>query len=131
MKTTVMGALLAAACAIAVAPGANATDFCNGRGTIIAVGTSNGVTGGDVNTREIRDGIDEATGVPLVGGDGLPDFEGRVYLAVDAVLSHGTTFSIWLYVEENGLPGLQRGGVTTLGEADVCQDGLNPDFGVF
>ena len=37
----------------------------------------------------------------------------------------------WVYVESNGQPDLQRGGVSPLGDADVCQDSLTPDLLVF
>ncbi len=93
-----MNGILAAVAALGLvvveAPTANATDFCNGNGTVVNVGD-------------------------------------QAYLAVDAVLSHGYLFSIWLYVESNGIPSLQRGGVTLLGDADICQDSPTPDTGIF
>ncbi len=93
--TVAVVALLAA-----VAPGANATNFCNGEGTVISIG--GGVEGTEV-----------------------------AHVAVDAIMSHGYIFSIWIYAESNGQAGLQRGGFTLLGDADVCQDSPTPDTGIF
>ena len=54
-----------------------------------------------------------------------------LYIAPDDVMDE-TIFSIWVYAESNGVANLQRGGVTLLGEADICQaGGANPDLGVF
>ncbi len=95
MKTTLIAALaLFATAAAVIAPSANATDFCNGNGTVVSI-------------------ADQA------------------YVAADAVMSHGYLFSLWIYLESNGATGLQRGGVTLLGDADICQDSATPDTGVF
>lgn len=60
-----------------------------------------------------------------------PDIElaGQVYLVIDYI-DHETKglFSVWTYLERNGNEGLQRGGVSTLGEPDPCQDSEDPDF---
>ena len=55
------------------------------------------------------------------------------YIANDCPLTGcwGGPFSTWVYLESNGESGLQRGGVTLLGDADVCQLSPNPDQGVF
>ena len=69
-----------------------------------------------------------AHGTDFCNGNGtVYDVFGQVYVAVDAVLTHGYLFSIWVYCESNGEPGLQRGGVTLFGDADLCQDSSNPD----
>ncbi len=101
MTKAVAAAVAAVGLLAAVAPGANAKDFCNGNGTVIGNG----------------------------GGVGASD--GLVYVAIDAVASHGYLFMVWIYTEANGQGGLQRGGVTLLGGADVCQDSATPDMGIF
>lgn len=63
-------------------------------------------------------------GIVLVMGD-------QTYLALDEIAGPESLFSIWGYMETNGIPGLQRGGITLLGDADVCQDSPTPDTGLF
>ena len=72
-----------------------------------------------------------ANATDFCNGNGQVSQHGSAYVAVDAVLSHGYLFSIWIYQESNGEPWLQRGGVSLQGDADVCQDSENPDFLVF
>jgi len=52
-----------------------------------------------------------------------------VHVAIDP--TYYGWFSIWIYAETNGERDLQRGGVTLLGDADICQDSTNPDQGIF
>lgn len=51
-----------------------------------------------------------------------------VYLAHDA----NGSVNLWIYLEDNGVAGLQRGGNTVLlNEADTCQEGAsNPDMAI-
>lgn len=36
--------------------------------------------------------------------------------------------AVWLYKETNGIPGLQRGGTSLLGDRDSCQESDDPDL---
>lgn len=64
----------------------------------------------------------------------LYEVAGAAYVASDQRLfgigGEGGPFSVWIYVESNGEPGLQRGGTTMLGDFDICQLSENPDQGV-
>lgn len=55
-----------------------------------------------------------------------------VYVTADALDGdHMTGPQVWGYLEANGEQGLQRGGLTMLGDPDICQDTTNPDQGIF
>lgn len=45
------------------------------------------------------------------------------------VITGETAIDAWGYLETNGEPGLQRGGIMVHGNPDVCQESENPDFG--
>jgi len=54
----------------------------------------------------------------------------HVYAMVDALLHHSSPSNeAWVYIETNGLDGLQRGGEDLLGRRDRCQTPL-PDQAV-
>lgn len=59
------------------------------------------------------------------------DFGGAAYMAVDDWPGEGYVWSLWIYAESNGEPGLQRGGESLLGDEEVCQLSANPDLAVF
>jgi hypothetical protein len=48
---------------------------------------------------------------------------GPVYVDNRGSLQHGR----WVYLESNGTPGLQRGGVSPTGEVDYCSESASPD----
>lgn len=52
------------------------------------------------------------------------------YLAIDEIAGSKSLYSIWGYLEWNGVAGLQRGGTTPLGDTDPCQED-NPDLAIF
>lgn len=64
----------------------------------------------------------EVLGVSGPGGQGIY-LEDRA--AAPGEVNH------WVYVESNGIPGLQRGGESLLGEGDPCADNGEPDTLVF
>lgn len=75
------------------------------------------------------------TGKHSIGG--LVYVDDRDYFWLDAPEGHG---GIWIYLESNGEPGLQRGGnvlVDPIGLAlgdpgnDPCQESNNPDTNIF
>lgn len=64
----------------------------------------------------------------------LPDAEvpNTLYVFVDCDPLHACThdaFGVWVYVESNGEPGAQRGGLCVLCNPppDTCQNSTNPD----
>ena len=71
------------------APAANASDYCRGAASMVAVGP--------------------------------------VYVVVDAILTHYHWARVVVYLESNGRPDLQRGGVDLIGDPDICQDDPDPD----
>ena len=73
-----------------------------------------------------------ANATDFCNGEGdVVDVAGQAYITLDAIMEHDYLWSIWIYAESNGEAGLQRGGVTVLGDADSCQDSTNPDTGIF
>ena len=97
VAAALVAALLGVLALLAVAPPADATDFC----------------------------VCAEAGADC--GMGPPSVLDTVYVRIDAILSHGYLFSIWVYLESNGIPGLQSGGTSLLGDEDVCQTTDNPD----
>ena len=64
---------------------------------------------------------DQACGAMVVAA-------GPVYLAQDT----DGSVNLWIYLEDNGVDGLQRGGATIDGYPDSCQEGAaNPDLLIF
>jgi len=90
-------AALAVAGLVAAAPTGSSTDYCNGNGTVIALG---------------------------------PHPAQVLYVTVDPT-HYYEYYTIWIYAESNAQRDLQRGGITLLGDADVCQDSATPDQGIF
>lgn len=66
------------------------------------------------------------TGTHDIGG--LVYVDNRDYFWLGAPEGHG---GLWIYVESNGQPGMQRGGSSLSGEADSCQESGNPDMLIF
>lgn len=56
---------------------------------------------------------------------------GAAYVDVREVAGETYLYSIWIYVESNGTPGLQRGGSDPTGAPDSCQESANPDTLIF
>ena len=101
MRGVLGGAAVALVALALVATTANATDWCMNQGPYLRVG---------------------APGVADVA-----------YVTYECTFTWcgNYLFSIWVYLESNGVPDLQRGGVTILGDTDPCQDYANHDMGVF
>ncbi|HVE93577.1 MAG TPA: hypothetical protein VNB24_01560 [Acidimicrobiales bacterium] len=63
-------------------------------------------------------------------GTGVLDIAGIAYVDNrDYLLGNG----IWIYLESNGVGGLQRGGASLTGEGELCDDGhpAGPDMLIF
>ncbi len=126
---------------VAIVPPAGSSHFC-AFSTVIEIAPPGGLT----DLGDVRRAAADATGLPL-DDDSLaevtlpvtpppetpssilvpwPNAYLGTYVVVDSLSARG----FWVYAEANGVPGLQRGGTTVLGDEDPCRSRGPPDFAI-
>lgn len=103
---------------------------------VVALTLAAGLVAGPVATP--ASAYDSCKDGTIGGWSGTPSAKGQLvipvgtgpatfYVNVREVMGEQWAWSIWLYQETNGEPGLQRGGTSPLGDTDSCQESKNPD----